>query len=292
MKPEEGQATQYNVYGLLRDLRHVATDGDFTATFAFEDDGPPLTVTVLGAPGSEYFLGTGPATNRADEDSSKLEDYRQPVIVARRSGEAPLTSRFASVLWPGEEDAPQVSPLTAGGAIVGVEVRHGDFRDLIIAPVEAPAEPITIAEAPITSDAPLTIIRLRGDGPIAAQATGGTLLRIGEREIVLRPELTATVTACTGGYEDGAPELTIEGNLPADLPIAGRPVLVEHADGRFSLLEAQRLEVRDGAQVLVCAQPPDFTVAGDTTGFHYYPVREIDGRPTLRIQPLTTWGAE
>ncbi len=109
VKPEEGQATQYNVYGLLRDLRHVATDGDFTATFAFEDDGPPLTVTVLGAPGSEYFLGTGPATNRADEDSSKLEDYRQPVIVARRSGEAPLTSRFASVLWPGEEDAPQVS---------------------------------------------------------------------------------------------------------------------------------------------------------------------------------------
>ncbi|MGD9496592.1 MAG: heparinase II/III family protein [Armatimonadota bacterium] len=289
---EEGEETQYNVYGLLRDLRQVATDDDFTATFAFAEDGPPLTVTVLGAPGSEYFLATGPSIRRAEEDSAKLDDFLQPVIVARRRGEAPLSSRFASVLWPGEGDAPQVSSLRSGGEVVGVEVRHGEFRDLIIAPPEAPTEPIQIAEAGITTDAPLAVIRIRRDELIAAQATGGTLLHIGAREIALRPELRATITASTGGEQGGSPELTIEGDLPADLPLAGRPVLVEHTDGRFSLLEAVRLEERDGAQVLVCAQPPDFTVAGETTSFHYYPVRQIEGHPTLRIQPLTTWGAE
>ena len=286
---EEGQETQYNVYGLLRDLRGVATDGDFTATFAFEEDGPPLTVIMLGAPGSEYFLATGPSIRRANEDSSKLDEFLQPVIIARRTGETPLSSRFASVLWPGEATAPQVSPLIADGAIVGVEVRHGDLRDLIIAPADAPAEPISLEAEEGITDAPLTVIRLRDGEPIAAQATGGTLLRIGEREIALQPELHATVTACSGGYADGSPELVVEGDLPAGADVAGRPVLVEHADGRFSLLTAERVEARDGARVLVCAQPPDFTIAGEATRFHYYPVTEIEGLPRLRVQPLTTW---
>ena len=98
VKVEEGQETQYNVYGLIRDLRRVTTDGDFTATLAFADDGPPLTVTVLGAPGSEYFLATAPSLRRAEEDSAKLEDFRQPVLIARRTGEAPLTSRRPACL--------------------------------------------------------------------------------------------------------------------------------------------------------------------------------------------------
>lgn len=291
VKVEEGQETQYNVYGLIRDLRRVTTDGDFTATLAFADDGPPLTVTVLGAPGSEYFLATAPSLRRAEEDSAKLEDFRQPVLIARRTGEAPLTSRFAGVLWPGSE-APVVRALPVGGEVVGVEVRHGEFRDLIIAPADVPGEPLSVDGGAVVTDAPLTIIRFRGDEPIAAQATGGTLLRIGGREIALRPEVRATIIACSGGDVGGSTELTVEGELPADLPLAGRPVLVEHADGRFSLMTAESFEARGGGGVLRVAEPPDFTVAGETTSFHYYPVRTIDGRPTLRIQPITTWAEE
>jgi len=52
------------------------------------------------------------------------------------------------------------------------------------------------------------------------------------------------------------------------------------------------VETRGAATVLVCSEPPDFTVTGGSTSFHYYPVREIEGTPTLRIQPLTTWHAE
>ena len=69
-------------------------------------------------------------------------------------------------------------------------------------------------------------------------------------------------------------------------------MLVEHADGRFSLMTAESFEARGGGGVLRVAEPPDFTVAGETTSFPYYPVRTIDGRPTLRIQPITTWAEE
>ncbi|HCA46104.1 MAG TPA: hypothetical protein DEP45_01745 [Armatimonadetes bacterium] len=86
--------------------------------------------------------------------------------------------------------------------------------------------------------------------------------------------------------------MVVEGDLPAGAALAGRPVVVEHADGRFSLLTAERVETRGAATVLVCSEPPDFTVTGGSTSFHYYPVREIEGTPTLRIQPLTTWHAE
>lgn len=288
---EEGQETQYNVYGLLRDLRHLTTDEDFAATFVFTDDGPPLTTIMAGAPGSEYYLATGPSIRRANEDSAKLEDFRQPVIVARRTGEAPLTSRFAGVLWP-EDDAPAVRALTAGGEVVGVEVRHGDLRDLIIAPADLAAEALSIDGGAVVTDAPLAIVRFRGDQPIAAQATGGTVLRIGGREIALRPEVRATITASTGGDAGGSTEVSVEGDLPADLPLAGWPVLVEHADGRFSLMTAESFVARGGGGVLRVAEAPDFTVAGETTSFHYYPVRAIDGRPTLRIQPITTWTQE
>ena len=291
VKVEEGQDTQYNVYGLIRDLRRVASDDDFAATFAFAEHGTPLTTIVLGAPGSEYFLATTPSIRRAAEDSAKLEDFRQPVMVARRSGEAPLKSRFAAVLWPGEQ-APVVRALMADGEVVGVEVRHGEFRDLIVAPADVPTEPLSIDDGTVVTDAPLTIIRLRGDEPVAAQATGGTVLRIGGQEIVLRPEVSATITACVGGDAGGSTELTVEGDLPADLPLAGWPVLVEHADGRFSLLNAAGLEARGGGGVLRVAEPPDFTVAGATTSFHCYPVRAIDGRPALRIQPITAWTEE
>ncbi len=286
VKAEEGDETQYNVYGLIRDLRHVATGDDFTATFEFVEEGPPLTVTVLGAPGSEYFLATAPSIRRAQEDSSKVDDFLQPVIVARRTGDEPLTSRFVAVLWPGEGEPPQVRALEANGEVVGVEVRHGDMIDLIVAPVDAPDSLLDIAGAGLATDALLTVARMRGGEPVAAQATGGTALRVGGHEIALRPEVTGTIVACRGGYEDGSAELTVEGDLPGDLPVAGRPVLVGHADGRFSLLEAEALEAREGGWVLRTAQPPDFTVEGEATSFHYYPVRDIEGRPTLRIQPI------
>ena len=68
----------------------------------------------------------------------------------------------------------------------------------------------------------------------------------------------------------------------------GLPVLVDHANGRFSLLTATSLT----AEVLEAAQPPDFTVAGVKTSFHYYPVAETEGAPTFRIQPVTSWQAD
>jgi hypothetical protein len=178
----------------------------------------------------------------------------------------------------------------AGGEIVGVEVRHGDLRDMIIAPAETPSAALSIDGSAVVTDAPLTILRFSGEDLTAAQATGGTVLRVDGREIALRPEVTGTIIQSSGGYQAGSQEL-LAGGLTGDPP-ANRPVLVEHGDGRFSLMRAAAMEPGDGLWRLQVAEPPDFTVDGETTAFHYYPVREIDGRPKLRIQPLSVWTRE
>ncbi len=290
VKPDEGEETQYNVYGLIRDLRHVATADDFVATFEFADDGPPLGVRLLGAPGAEYFLAQAPSIRRADEDSARVDDYMQPVIIARRTGDAPLTSRFTAVLWPGDASPPEARALTTGGEVVGVEIDHGEFTDIVIAPVSDPAGPLTIDDREIATDALFAIVRLRDGQPIMAQATGGSMLRIGELQLTAAPHPDAEVLECHGGEDDRS--ILLAGTVPEGADIAGRPVLVEHANGRFSLLEATGLETRDGTTILTVADPPDFTVEGDTTRFHYYPLAEITGRPRLRTQARIDWRAE
>ncbi len=215
----------------------------------------------------------------------------QPLVIARRTGPEPLSSRFATVLWPGERDAPAARALVADGQTVGVEVRHGAFRDAIIAPAETPGSPLSIDGGAIVTDAPFVVLRFDGDGLVAAQATGGTVLRVGEREIALRPELAGAITACSGGYEGGSDRILVEG-LGAQAPPADRPILVDHANGQFSLMQAVAADARDGNWQLQVAEPPDFTVLGQTTDFHYCPVRKIDGRPALRIQPISTWTRE
>lgn len=80
-----------------QDASAGGSDDDFAATFAYAETGPALTVYLLGVPGSEYFLGTAPSIKRSNRNSDTVDHVRQPIIVARRAGEAPLTSRFAAL---------------------------------------------------------------------------------------------------------------------------------------------------------------------------------------------------
>jgi len=288
VKPVEGDETQYNPYGLIRDLSRVQTDDDFAATFKYVDDGPPLSVHLIGSPGSEYFLGTAPSIKRSNQNSDTVDEVRQPIIVARRTGEAPLTSRFAAVYWPGDGEAPAVTPLLADGVQVGVEVRYGDTRDLIIAPAQRPTGALVVASADLETDALLAVVRLIGDEVVAANASGGTTIRVGQWQMPLQPVVTGTITAASGDPAAPSTSLTVNADLPEGFAAEGLPVLVDHADGRFSLLTATSLS----SEVLETAEPPDFTVAGATTSFHYYPVAETEGAPTFRIQPVTSWHAD
>jgi hypothetical protein len=287
-KPQKDDETQYNPYGLIRDLTHVQSADDFAATFMYTEGGPALAVHLLGAPASEYFLGTAPSIKRSNQNSATVDQVRQPIVVARRAGDAPLTSRFAAVLWPGDGEGPRVMPLLADGVQVGVEVRHGELRDLIIAPVERPVDGLAVSPAGVETDALLAVIRLVDDRIIAADATGGTFLRMGSWQMPLHPVVTGKITAASGGPDARSTSLTVDAPVPDGFAAEGLPVLVNHANGRFSLMTATSLT----AKTLEVVEPPDFTVQSNATRFHYYPVQEVDGTPTFRFQPTTSWRAD
>ena len=62
------------------------------------------------------------------------------------------------------------------------------------------------------------------------------------------------------------------------------------ADGAFSLLRLEQMEITDDGMYLRVSEPPDFSVEGEKTSFHFYPIRTIEGRPRFRIDSCATWG--
>lgn len=290
-KPREGEQTQYNVYGLIRDLQRLSTDADFTATFEYLGAGPKMSVQILGAPGSDCYLGTAPSIKRSNRNSDTVDEVRHPILVVRRAGDEPLTSRFSAVLWPHQEGAelPQVTPLTSAGEQVGLEVRFEQYRDLVIAPRQPPEAALTIEENGVQTDAMLAVARVSGDEVVAAQATGGTLFRVGTWEMKTAPDVTGTILAASGGANGGSTRLAVEADIPTSAPLTDAPVLVTHADGAFSLMTVKQVHHEDGKTLLEVEEPPDFSVEAGKTTFRYYPRREIEGVPRFTVQSLCSW---
>ncbi len=287
-KPQEGAELQYNPYGLIRDLQRAETAGNFVATFEYiEPDKPRMALHLLAHADSEYYLATAPSIKRSNQDSTTVDEVRQPLVVARRQGAAGLESRFCALLWPYLQEAglSSFAALTADGQVVGTEVRFGGYTDLIVAPPQKPEQPITIAEHELTTDAAFCLVRLQGGKLIAAELNNGTLLQFGGFKIATERPLTGEIVEASGG----ATVLKVANLSGNHKPTPGAPVYVQHADAAFSLLELKSVESRDGNTYLHVAEPPDFSVQGEKTQFHFYPIRTIEGRPQFRIDPCTTW---
>lgn len=291
-QPPEGAEVQYNPYGLIRDLKRTRTDGDFAAAFGYLEEGKPkMELRVLGAPGSEYFLGTSPSIKRARNDSSKVDDIRQPVLVARRSAEADLQSRFCAVLWPytTDSDLQAFTPLAVDGQTVGVAIEFGPYVDVVLSPIDKPAEPLHIQEYDITTDAAFTMVRLRNGVTVAVEACDGTSVEAPGVHLSLPGVMSGRITSAVGGLSTGRTTITVDGIENAFEPPDGSDVFVTHADGAFSLLRVEAIKISGDAAEITLSEPPDFTVEGASTQFKYYPIRTIEGQPTFRIVPNISW---
>ncbi len=291
-QPAEGAEVQYNPYGLIRDLRRTRTDGDFAATFSYLEEGrPKMELRVLGAPGSEYYLGTAPSIRRADNDSSKVDDIRQPVVVVRRSGEAGLQSRFCAVLWPhgGDGGLRAARPVIVDGQTVGVAVEFGPYVDVVIAPADRPQTPLRIDEYGITTDAAFTMVRLRGGTAVALDASGGTDIEAPGVHLALPGVMSGRITSAVGGLSAGRTTITVDSIENPFEPPAGGDLFVSHADGAFSLLRMEGIKLEGNAAEITLSEPPDFTVGGAWTQFNYYPIRKIEGQPIFTIVPTMSW---
>ncbi len=98
-------------YQYFTEVRRLQTDADFTFTCGSESG--PCSVTLLAAPGGEYYLGEAPGV-----DPSK----RIPTLVARRHG---TSARFVAVHRLGTAVEPP-TPVSVEPTGAGLAVRIGD----------------------------------------------------------------------------------------------------------------------------------------------------------------------
>ena len=74
---------------------------------------------------------------------------------------------------------------------------------------------------------------------------------------------------------------TVAGNTAADL--AGRNVIVDHADGATSLFAVMKAEAAGDDTRLTLNEAPDFELTEQGPRFLFFPRRETKGFPTARV---------
>lgn len=268
---------KYNVYGLLRDLASANTKEPWVATFRGQD-GVGLQATIMADGEAEVCTMSYPTIRQAKEDNRKLEDFRAKMLAVRRKGEA-LASTFVGVLEPFGPESPglKASALRVDGKLVGAKVEGRGFSDLIVFLREKPAQPVAVSDQ-VTTDARFTLVRKQGEKSTAQVLEGRAV--VGGFAVETGAAITGKVLAVA--RQDKA--LVVEAKaVPANM--AGRNLIVDHADGATSLFQIVEAKLDVKGTRLLLTEAPDFELTERGTKFLFYPVREIAGTPTFRILP-------
>ncbi len=165
--------------------------------------------------------------------------YDATWCVMQRSGDAPLTSQFATVLEPhgGERRVRSIAPIEVTGGVegdfapIGLRVETGDFIDTIII---QPEGGVTCSMPDgLETDAEFALWRQRGGELSTAVLVRGTALREGEEALALsRAEYSGVVASCD--WDERTIRVTMdaagEQQLSAGVPDAEHRTL----DARFT----------------------------------------------------------
>ena len=188
-----------NGYGFIYDVKAAETREDWWATWRLHDGKSVMKFTMLNPDGQTVATGLSP--------SLKLS-HPHAVVVARRSGEKPLRSRFVSVTQVGDEGRMPVAecrllPVETDGDAMGaiaVSIKLADGReDLIIATTD-PAHEVKVAD--VTLKGERAFVRRAADGAVTeAMLSAGSRLAVGDLTLELPAAAwEATVTNVEAGY--------------------------------------------------------------------------------------------
>ncbi len=289
-EPRDEQS-QYNPYGLIREVGEGQAAAPFDVTFTYpETPERGVRTHVVGGVPAQVYLGRSPSVRRSKSDSAQSFAFWMPQLVVRRHAEDTLTSLFAVVEEPyvGKPflGSAQLLALTpADDFATALQVTHGDCVDTVIS---------TADEAPYPERVTASGVRLRGRLGIvrrqAGKVSGAWLL---EGESLAGEGFSVTCqTAAYSGEIEAAPRRAagqdVDGfvtaaTLPVGDTLKGGWVIVTHPGGHTHGYEIAEVRRQGDRSLIVLACDHGLTLAGDQTKEVFFPRRTFTGRNTFRI---------
>ncbi len=254
-------------------------------------DGVELTFTISESPvgvrthlpgqsGSEVFLGDAVSFRRAEENDALLDRFRMPIFLLRLRGASPLSSRFAAVHEP-YRNTPfldEVSQETASGDgdAIALTVRHHGVVDHIVHCVR----PGAVTAGELQLHGAVGFVRERDGVPEIMGIWGGSELQWGD--YVLRGSGVYDVKVT--GTLQSEDALVVAGDLPEGDVLKGATALVSFGDASTQGYRIRDVKRTDGEIRLVLEEELGFAVEGEGARHLFFPLREIPGPVSCRIQ--------
>ena len=289
-----GDAGDHNLgYAFVRDVEQAGVDGKWGVTFRSRDSAGGVRVHGAGRAGDVLLTASVPSIRRAGEDDAAVDDYRMPVLVHRREGEA-LESDFVTVLESHGDSGPFIDaverlPLEAGAG-VALRIAWGDVVDHVL--VAGPGG--SLRAGGVSLDGRLGFVRARSGQVEALRLIGGHALRVGADELSGAGGLVAGVTAVlrreAGDDVDGlVTDLTLpaEGDGPR---LAGLWVVVRDGAGFTHGHRIEHVERRGEATVLVLSDDPGYELTVEGGRQVFFPGRVWRGPSTVEIATVAARG--
>jgi hypothetical protein len=281
-------------YDVCRNIEHARADGDTSVTLRYADD-PDRGVRLHLASGepTDLYVGEVPSVRRAGQgfrgQDSKVYDYWMPQIAARRTGEAPLHSVFASVQEPFDgspfiDEVRHVAVTPADDNCVAMEVVRGEITDTIISTLDERPYPVRTA-AGVTLKGRLGIVRREGEAITGMWLFEGRRLTSGQYSISAdENSYTGSLTDATR-KADGAEydAFLTDADLPQGTALHGAWVIVTHGNGFTHGYEIDRVDTVEGKTRMILTEEHGLKINDDTTEEVFFPQRTIEGENTFTI---------
>ncbi|MBT3376541.1 MAG: hypothetical protein HN742_21095 [Lentisphaerae bacterium] len=272
-------------YGFVRKLATGQASGNVVLELRLAAAPETGTRSVLvGAPGTEVFLGEAPRIRDAERHDERLPEFQAPFFCARRRG-TDLTSIFVAVHEPiageGAVRAVTTSPLN-GGTLVTVE-RGTHGRDYFALAFDEDASgtcPTEDGEAVFGGR--WGLIRIREGTMLEGHLVGGRRFGVGKALVEGSGGWEGDVRGAMHENGEGTRGyVVVSGSVPPR--VTGQVVLVTFSDGTVRAYTIGRVETSEEGQRLYTVEDPGFAMneAGVTLTTH--PHRVIAGR-SVRYQ--------
>ena len=270
-----GVLSQY--WGNIRHVRQTQGPGPWQGTFSGSaPTDARLRMHLLAPIDCELYAGEAPSIRRAEEDTSKIENYMMPILTARRRG-TNLTSRYV-VVWEPYQPEPWLHDVRLGHASgdgIVVEARTDNARYRVF---WSPADAEGLAHDGAQFSGRFACLREAGDNCRVAMVDGHRF-RAGGIDIQCHP--APMLTVCAAGADDDGDYLQVEGNIPTSQRDEQWGILIYPGGDTRAI----RLRLGKGPGVLRCPDGHGLTAEADGATWReiYSPGRVFKGNIRLRL---------